>query len=243
MTAVDCVGAISEALSSYVVDREWEQTSKRWGRQQLSQKLLRLRSTRKWTRKVAAQAAGIPESALRNYELMKSAPKEEHLDRLANAFGIRAESLHYYDFSDTDLIAQAFFQFAATYGFEPVANEHYSALKPTSPFMKAFLKKWAAQYAQIESDSDRDDYERWKDNYAADFDPSQFPLRYEYDPRESWVPITPWQNRMQSKKLPELRARCTPAKTISPSQRYVRMSRGLGCRNMRRFKNCPALLR
>lgn len=37
MTAVDCVGAISEALSSYVVDREWEQTSKRWGRQQLSQ--------------------------------------------------------------------------------------------------------------------------------------------------------------------------------------------------------------
>ena len=143
MTAVDCVGAISEALSSYVVDREWEQTSKRWGRQQLSQKLLRLRSTRKWTRKVAAQAAGIPESALRNYELMKSAPKEEHLDRLANAFGIRAESLHYYDFSDTDLIAQAFFQFAATYGFEPVANERYSALKPTSPFMKAFLKKWA----------------------------------------------------------------------------------------------------
>lgn len=47
MTAVDCVGAISEALSSYVVDREWEQTSKRWGRQQLSQKLLRLRSTQK----------------------------------------------------------------------------------------------------------------------------------------------------------------------------------------------------
>lgn len=162
---------------------------------------------------MAAQAAGIPESALRNYELMKSAPKEEHLEGLANAFGIRAEALRYYDFSDTDLIAQAFFQFAATYGFEPVANEHYSALKPTSSFMKAFLKKWAAQYAQVESDSDRDDYERWKDNFAADFDPSQFPLRYEYDPRESWILIMPWQNRMQSKKLPELRARCTPAKT------------------------------
>ena len=213
MTAVDYVGTISEALSSFAADREWEQTSKRWGRQQLSQKLFCLRSARKWTRKVAAQAAGIPESALRNYELMKSAPKEEHLEGLANAFGIRAEALRYYDFSDTDLIAQAFFQFAATYGFEPVANERYSALKPTSSFMKAFLKKWAAQYAQVESDSDRDDYERWKDNFAADFDPSQFPLRYEYDPRESWILITPWQNRMQSKKLPELRARCTPAKT------------------------------
>lgn len=213
MTVVDYVGTISEALSSFAADREWEQTSKRWGRQQLSQKLFRLRSARKWTRKVAAQAAGIPESALRNYELMKSAPKEEHLKGLANAFGIRAEALHYYDFSDTDLIAQAFFQFAAIYGFEPVANERYSALKPTSSFMKAFLKKWAAQYAQVESDSDRDDYERWKDNFAADFDPSQFPLRYEYDPRESWILITPWQNRMQSKKLPELRARCTPAKT------------------------------
>lgn len=79
--------------------------------------------------------------------------------------------------------------------------------------MKSFLKKWAAQYAQIESDSDRDDYERWKDSFAAGFDPSQFPLRYEYDPRESSVPIKPWQNRMQSKKLPEPRARCTPAKT------------------------------
>lgn len=77
------------------------------------------------------------------------------------------------------------FQFAATYGFEPVANERYSALKPTLSFMKSFLKKWAAQYAQIESDSDRDDYERWKDSFAAGFDPSQFPLRYEYDPRES----------------------------------------------------------
>lgn len=213
MTAVDYVGTISEALSSFATDREWEQTSKRWGRQQLSQKLFCLRSARKWTRKVAAQAAGIPESALRNYELMKSAPKEEHLEGLANAFGIRAEALRYYDFSDTDLIAQAFFQFAATYGFEPVANERYSALKPTSSFMQAFLKKWAARYAQVESDSDRDDYERWKDNFAADFDPSQFPLRYEYDPRESWILITPWQNRMQSKKLPELRARCTPAKT------------------------------
>ena len=213
MTAVDYVGTISEALSSFAADREWEQTSKRWGRQQLSQKLFCLRSARKWTRKVAAQAAGIPESALRNYELMKSAPKEEHLEGLANAFGIRAEALRYYDFSDTDLIAQAFFQFAATYGFEPVANERYSALKPTSSFMKAFLKKWTAQYALVESDSDRDDYERWKDNFAADFDPSQFPLRSEYDPRESWILITPWQNRMQSKKLPELRARCTPAKT------------------------------
>ena len=97
MTAVDYVGTISEALSSFAADREWEQTSKRWGRQQLSQKLFRLRSARKWTRKVAAQAAGIPESALRNYELMKSAPKEEHLEGLANAFGIRAEALHYYD--------------------------------------------------------------------------------------------------------------------------------------------------
>lgn len=215
MTAVDYVGAISETLSSFAADREWEQTSKRWGRHHLSQKLLQLRSTRKWTRKVAAQAAGIPESALRNYELMKSAPKEEHLEGLANAYGIRVEALRYYDFSDADLIAQAFFQFAATYGFEPIANERYSALRPTSTFMKSFLKKWAAQYAQLENDSDRDDYERWKDNFVSDFEPSQFPLRYEYDPRESWTLIAPWQNRMQAKKLAELRARRSPVKTQS----------------------------
>lgn len=213
MTAVDYVGAISETLSSFAADREWEQTSKRWGRHHLSQKLLQLRSTRKWTRKVAAQAAGIPESALRNYELMKSAPKEEHLEGLANAYGIRVEALRYYDFSDADLIAQAFFQFAATYGFEPIANERYSALRPTSSFMKSFLKKWAAQYAQLENDSERGDYERWKDNFVSDFEPSQFPLRYEYDSRESWTLIAPWQNRMQAKKLAELRARCSPVKT------------------------------
>lgn len=215
MTAVDYFDAISETLSSFAADREWEQTSKRWGRHHLSMKLLQLRSTRKWTRKVAAQAAGIPESALRNYELMKSAPKEEHLEGLANAYGIRAEALHYYDFGDVDLVAQAFFQFAATYGLEPVANERYSALRPTSSFMKSFLKKWAVQYAQLESDSDRDDYERWKDSFASDFEPSQFPLRYEYDPRESWILIAPWQNRMQAQKLPELRARCSPVKTQS----------------------------
>lgn len=82
MTAVDRIGAAKETLTSFVADREWEQTSKRWGRLRLSEKLLRLRSARKWTRKVAAQAAGISESALRNYELMKSAPKEEHLEGL-----------------------------------------------------------------------------------------------------------------------------------------------------------------
>ena len=206
--------ARADKASSSLVG-EWAHVSKRWDRHCLSQKLLQLRSSRKWTRKVAAQAAGIPESALRNYELMKSAPKEEHLEGLANAYGIRAEALHYYDFSDADLIAQAFFQFAATYGLEPVANERYSALRPTSTFMKSFLKKWAAQYAQLENDSDRDDYERWKDNFVSDFEPSQFPLRYEYDPRESWTLIAPWQNRMQAKKLAELRARCSPVKTQS----------------------------
>lgn len=66
MTAVDRIGAAKETLTSFVADREWEQTSKRWGRLRLSEKLLRLRSARKWTRKVAAQAAGISESALRN---------------------------------------------------------------------------------------------------------------------------------------------------------------------------------
>lgn len=209
------IGSPRAGNASSALVGEWVHVSKRWDRHRFSQKLLQLRSTRKWTRRVAAQAAGIPESALRNYELMKSAPKEEHLEGLANAYGIRAEALHCYDFGDVDLVAQAFFQFAATYGLEPVANERYSALRPTSTFMKSFLKKWAAQYAQLESDSDRGDYERWKDNFASDFEPSQFPLRYEYDPRESWILIAPWQNRMQAQKLPELRARCSPVKTQS----------------------------
>ncbi len=149
--------ARADKASSSLVG-EWAHVSKRWDGHRLSQKLLRLRSIYKWTRKVAAQVAGIPESALRNYELMKSAPKEEHLEGLANAYGIRAEALHYYDFGDVDLVAQAFFQFAATYGLEPVANERCFALRPTSSFMKSFLKKWAARCAQLENDSDRDEW-------------------------------------------------------------------------------------
>ena len=207
MPASNYLEAATEALSGALEDFRWEQTSKRGDKAHLADKLFRLRSQKKWTRKVAAKAAGIPEYSLRNYELMKSVPKEEHLIALANAYGVRAESLHFYDFVDLELVAPAFFQLAETYGLEPYSNSSYSALKPTSEFMARFLRMWAVQYDCIDGDGDDDraDYERWKDNFALAFEPADFPGKYELRPDGEWKQVEPWQGRCQASKMRALR--------------------------------------
>lgn len=213
MSALSNLAGAAGALSGTLDDYRWEQTSKRGDKAHLAERLIGLRSQRGWTRKTAANAAGIPEYSLRNYELMKSVPKEEHLLALANAYGVRPEALHFFNFWDAEMIAPAFFQLAETYGLEPYSDDSYSALKPSSEFMERFLRKWEIQYGAIESDGDRGDYERWKDNFHLSFDPSQFPMKYQVTSDGEWMLIEPWQNHCQATKIQALRESHVPPLT------------------------------
>ena len=213
MSRIALMDTVAETISEAVNGRHWEQTSKRWSKMQLANKLISLRLKLGLSRKSVAEKAGIPESALRNYELQKSLPKDNHLEALADLYEIRVESLRIYDFQDEELIAQALFQFAESYGLEPVSNDRYAALSPTTGYMRLFLKEWAQIYSEIKSDNDRDEYDNWKDTYSQSFQPSSFPKRYERDKTGSWVLIEPWQKRCQAEKLPKLRERCNPPLT------------------------------
>lgn len=213
MSRIALMDTVTETISEAVNGRHWEQTSKRWSKMQLANKLVSLRLKLGLSRRGAAEKAGIPESALRNYELQKSLPKDDHLEALAALYEVRVESLRIYDFQDEELIAQALFQFAESYGLEPVSNDMYAALSPTTGYMRIFLTEWAHVYSEIKGDDDRGEYENWKDTYFQPFQASNFPRRYEQVKNGSWILIEPWQKRCLAKKLPELRERCNPPLT------------------------------
>lgn len=178
--------------------------TKRWQSSLLSAKLRDLRARSGVTQAQAASMAGISETAVRNYELMRSTPKEGHLEALARAFDIRPEALRLYDI---DYIpAHALFQLGEVYGLRPVSDRpEFSCLVPTNAFMRDMLGVWSEKYDEYrDGDASASDYEWWKDRFFADFDMADFPLRYVRD-GDSFCAIEPWQNSQFSSALRRLR--------------------------------------
>lgn len=178
--------------------------AKRWQSCLLSAKLRDLRARSGMTQAQVASKAGISETAVRNYELMRSTPKEGHLEALSRAFGIRPEALRLYDVDY--ILAHALFQLGEVYGLRPVSRRpEFAYLASVSPFMRNMLTSWSEQYAAYRGgDVAASDYEWWKDRYSADFDMADFPLRYERD-ADGFHAIEPWQNVRFASALRRLR--------------------------------------
>lgn len=156
------------------------------------------------TQAEVAKRAGISESAVQNYELMRSTPKEAHLEALAKAFNIRPEALRIYDIDF--MPANALIQLGDVYGLKPHSSDkRFAYLSASNDFMNSFLRKWSTQYLNYKNgDIEAFHYEQWKDQFAQDYDPANFPLRYErigYD----WVAIEPWINIQFASTLRRLR--------------------------------------
>lgn len=191
--AQDTIGDFSHSLAK-----------KRWQSRLISAKLRDLRFRMHLTQAEVAKRAGISESAVQNYELMRSTPKDVHLEALAKAFGIRPEALRIYDIDF--MPANALIQLGDVYGLRPHSTDkRFAYLTASSEFMDNFLKKWATQYLKYKNgDIEAFRYEQWKDQFAQDYDPASFPLRYErveYD----WVAIDPWTNIQFASTLRRLR--------------------------------------
>lgn len=191
--AQDTIGDFSHSLAK-----------KRWQSRLISAKLRDLRSRMHLTQAEVAKRAGISESAVQNYELMRSTPKEAHLEALAKAFNIRPEALRIYDIDF--MPANVLIQLGDVYGLKPHSSDkRFAYLTASNEFMNSFLRKWSTQYLNYKNgDIEAFRYEQWKDQFAQDYDPANFPLRYErveYD----WVAIEPWTNIQFASTLRRLR--------------------------------------
>lgn len=191
--AQDTIGDFSHSLAK-----------KRWQSRLISAKLRDLRFRMHLTQAEVAKRAGISESAVQNYELMRSTPKEAHLEALAKAFNIRPEALRIYDIDF--MPANALIQLGDVYGLKPHSSDkRFAYLSASNEFMNSFLRKWSTQYLNYKNgDIEAFHYEQWKDQFVQDYDPASFPLRYErveYD----WVAIEPWINIQFASTLRRLR--------------------------------------
>lgn len=181
--------------------------SKPWDEAALAEKIRRLRKASGLTQAALADRMGISEPAVRNYELMRALPSEKHIESMAKAFGVRPECLHLYDFRAPSVLANSLFQIAETYGLTPTRAGGSACLLPTSSFMSRFLDEWARRYSNLgKGRVSRENYERWKDAYTAEYDPKEFATRYEDAPEEgSCILIPSWGAYCFSRKIRRIR--------------------------------------
>lgn len=202
--------SLYDAARKLVNEYRRSQSGKLWQSYLLAAKLRDLRNREHLTQAALAERAGISESALRNYELQKSTPKQEHLEALADALDIRPEALRLYDIDQFP--ANALFQLGETYGLLPCKSEsmkdrdeRFAILEPRTHYLMAALRDWVERYRLLKAgEIQRDDYERWKDRFCSEYDSAEFPARYRRAGND-FEPIEPWQNTQLASTLQRLR--------------------------------------
>lgn len=152
----------------------------------LAEKLRWLRSLRGLTQREVAQAAGIDESTVRNYELARRMPKPEHVRGLAAALEVMPEALIPFD-DDTDHneLFLMTVELADAYCFEFGYNDDFAYIAPTRNFFIQGIERWAKAYEAMRTNEEafRDDYELWKDEFHDHFSKRDYPAVYpNYDP-------------------------------------------------------------
>lgn len=196
-----------DTIKGIVRDESDKQASKRWHAHLLSEKIRGLRFLRHLTQAEVANRMGVSESAVRNYELMKALPNEEHINLMAKAFDVRPECLRLYDFGVSSVFANSLFQLADVYSLAPYQDEGFTCLKPTNAFMQKFFGEWNYQYAGLRDEKiSRESYELWKDCYVADYNPQDFPSRFECGKDQGSYELIPsWEAHCFSRKIKGIR--------------------------------------
>ena len=152
----------------------------------LAEKLRRLRSLRGLSQRKVAQAAGIDESTVRNYELARRMPKPEHVRGLAAALEVMPEALIPFDDAvDHTALLLMIVEIANFYGFEFGYNDDFAYIEPTRAFFAEGIERWSRAYAEMSRNEEafREDYELWKDEFHGHFSKQDYPAVYpDYDP-------------------------------------------------------------
>ena len=184
-------------------------SDKRWHSHLMASKIRSLRKARGLTQLQLAEAVGVSEAAIRNYESQKASPKERHIESIARALGVRPEALRLYDMGPGDSItSSALFQIADIYGLEPRSYTDFAFLEPVDEFMVKMLEAWAQRYELLSvGETSKTTYQLWKDEFAAPYDESRYPKRYSPSEDGSFELISNWEEHCFSTKLRQLRSR------------------------------------
>lgn len=133
----------------------------------LGRKILELRQRRHLTQRQLAEAAGLSESALRSYELGDRNPKERHLERIAQALGVRPEAFVNREAMTNLQAIHLLFSMEEQFGIVPTdGGASGYTLDANNPAIKKALRDWSKKRAELESgEMTREKYEDWKDTY------------------------------------------------------------------------------
>ena len=132
-------------------------------------KLYELRRSRGLTQAELGRRVGVSEAAIRAYETGKRRPKRVHLERIAEALGIRYEAIADYGIDDVDEVIHLLFRLGEDWKLRPVevVDGHYFLDSHDQDIFNA-VKAWGEMRKRLEAEEITElEYVTWRDGYTA----------------------------------------------------------------------------
>lgn len=129
----------------------------------------RYRKMRKMTQAGLAEACGLSDSAIRNYELGNRKPSEAHMESIARALEIAQEALLDVDVDSARKALEYLFRIDEELGLKPergAEGEVFLAVdrnSPKAPKLSAALEAWMRQRERLDDgEIPQEEYDAWK---------------------------------------------------------------------------------
>ena len=132
-------------------------------------KLYQLRRERGLTQAELGRRVGVSEAAIRAYETGKRKPKQVHLERIADALGVRPEAIADYGIDDVDEVIHLLFRLGEDWKLRPVevVDGHFFLESHDQDIFNA-VKSWGEMRKRLESGEITElEYVTWRDGYTA----------------------------------------------------------------------------
>lgn len=132
-------------------------------------KLYELRRLRGLTQAELGRRVGVSEAAIRAYETGKRRPKQAHLERIADALGVRPEAIADYGIDDVDEAIHLLFRLGEDWRLLPVevVDGHYF-LESLDPDIFNAVRAWGEMRKRLEAGEVTElEYVTWRDGYTA----------------------------------------------------------------------------
>ena len=112
--------------------------------------------------------AGVTEAAILAYETGKRRPKRVHLERIADALGIRYEAIADYGVVAVNEAVHSLMRMDGdTFQLHPVRVRDRFYLESSDRDVSKAIREWCVEYERLEAgETSRAEYEAWCDSYS-----------------------------------------------------------------------------
>lgn len=133
------------------------------------ERIRRYRKLRHMTQLQLAEAVGLGESAIRNYELGLRDPSQEVLSALSEALDVPVSALDDYEIESARDALEALFRLEDSFGLKP-NDAGDLAIDPKAKGaqkLAAAIKAWKGAIEEVESgEMTRDEYDLWRGSFG-----------------------------------------------------------------------------